>query len=270
MTVKNIYFPFENVHLSGVFHYPKPEQNSKKPAIVFAHGFVGSKVGEHRLFVKAARFFAERGYIVFRFDFRGCGESDGDYGDVTVSNQIKQLEAAIKYVKAQKEVDGNDITLIGHSLGGAVSTLTASTNDDIQRLILWSPVARPYKDITRITGMAAVKTANETGNYDYLGFNISKEFFQDLKVHHPLEAISSYEKPFFVLHAEVDEDVPKENAFDYSMSYNKRSQQSKKNYTLIRESDHTFSGTNFENDLFEKTFQWLLVESQLEYKRKAI
>ena len=127
---KSISILCDQLRLSGVLHLPNGIQHKKVPLIVLLHGFVGSKVGEHRLFVKAARNFSEKGYAVFRFDFSGCGESDGDYADVTVTKQLKEVQAVLDYVSNLKEVDANNIILIGHSLGGAVASLTAATTSE--------------------------------------------------------------------------------------------------------------------------------------------
>ncbi|WP_078429431.1 alpha/beta hydrolase family protein [Alkalihalobacterium alkalinitrilicum] len=256
--IKPVLFPSGSLQLSAMTHYPQQMSvKEKAPAIIFVHGFVGSKVGEHRLFVKAARFFSERGYLVFRFDFSGCGESEGDYGQVTLSNQIKELQSAIDYVLSIDSVDPNFLTIVGHSLGGAVSSLTASRDERIKQLILWSPVARPYTDIVRITGQEAVIRTKEEGAYDYNGFYLSPTFFEDLKLHQPLKSVQNYRGPAYIIHAALDEDVPKENAFDYYQAFSNKKTTSTTHYSYIEKADHTFSSYTFEQQLFELTFQWI-------------
>lgn len=252
MTTQSVTFQVDKNELSGVFHFPQIINHEQQPAIILVHGFVGSKVGEHRLFVKASRYFASRGYIVFRFDFSGCGESDGDYEDVTLTKQIKELQSAIHYVANHPYVNRESITVIGHSLGGAVSSLTVPHNDHIQRLVLWSPVAKPYENITAIIGENAVKESFMTGIYDYQGFHLSSAFFQDLKKHHPLQTIQKYNGYFLLIHAEEDEDVPQENGWEYFHTVNQR-----KTIHIIKNSDHTFSSYSFENELFATTYAWL-------------
>lgn len=255
MTMNLVSFYSNSSLLSGAIHYPKLEQNKQYPAIVLVHGFVGSKVGEHRLFVKAARYFSEKGFIVFRFDFRGCGESEGDYSDVTLTNQIHELQSTLDYIEEIPEVNKEQITVIGHSLGGAVASLTASIDNRVKQLLLWSPVANPFQDITRITGLLAVKKAAKEGVYDYQGFYISEQFFQDLKRHEPLLSVASYKQPVLIAHAEMDEDVPKGNAQLYFDSLKNR--QTKTDVFYIAKADHTFSSYSFEHQLFEKSSNWL-------------
>lgn len=257
MSTKLVTFPFNNFNLSGAIHFPASIEE-KTPTLIFVHGFVGSKVGEHRLFVKAARYFSELGFSVFRFDFSGCGESDGDYRSVTVTQQIRELQAAIDYISTYDVVDEKQITVIGHSLGGAVSSLTAAIDNRINKLILWSPVARPFKDITRITGLHAVESAIQYGKYDYQGFYLGHTFFQDLKQHKPLTDIESYTGDTLVIHASQDKDVPKENGHDYYTALKKRNPNQKSKLLFIENADHTFSSYSYENQLFELTYEWLI------------
>lgn len=69
--------------LTATIHYPvvkdiKEEKSQQRvPLAVICHGFVGSRIGVDRLFVKTARELAEDGYLVLRFDYIGCGESSG-------------------------------------------------------------------------------------------------------------------------------------------------------------------------------------------------
>ena len=243
-------------NLSGALHLPEYTKETI-PLLIFVHGFVGSKVGEHRLFVKAARYFTERGYGVFRFDFSGCGESDGDYSSVTLTNQLKELQDVIEYLSLIRGIDKQRITLVGHSMGGAVASLTAARDQRINQLILWSPVGSPYEDITGILGPKAVHEIAKQGRHDYHGFMISLTFLKDLKKHHPIEAVRSFTGPVHIIHAKADEQIPKEHAVRYANSLNRRSNTERVHEEYIENADHTFSGYSFEDELFVKSFSWL-------------
>lgn len=257
MKSKNIAIYADQSYLSGALHLPERARYGKVPLIVLLHGFVGSKVGEHRLFVKAARYFTGQGYGVFRFDFSGCGESDGDYGDVTVTKQLSEVQAVLDYVSKLKQVDAKNIILIGHSLGGAVASLTAAKDHRIRKLILWSPVGRPYEDIANILGPSAVENARANGAVDYRGFFVGQSFLMDLKNHHPLEAIRSYKEAALIIHAQADEDIPKEYTARYQKSLQQRPLNKLANTHYIEGADHTFSSYQFENELFTKSAEWL-------------
>ncbi|MEI4770251.1 alpha/beta fold hydrolase [Psychrobacillus sp. FJAT-51614] len=246
-----------NICLSGALHLPANSDGQKIPLIVLLHGFLGSKVGEHRMFVKAARYFTEKGLGVFRFDFSGCGESDGDYANVMVTKQLNEVQIVLNYLSSIKEVDAENIILIGHSLGGAVASITAARDRRIRKLILWSPVGKPYEDITNIMGNEAVETAKLNGRVDYNGFYISHAFLEDLKNHHPLEAICSYKEEAFIIHAKEDEDVPREHTYSYFKALRERGCNKEVEKHFVEQADHTFSSYAFEEELFNKSFEWL-------------
>ncbi|WP_054637099.1 alpha/beta hydrolase [Thalassobacillus sp. C254] len=152
MKEESVHFTVGGLSLSGVVHVPDKKMEEETLAIVLVHGFVGSKVGEHRMFVKAARKFTDEGFTVFRFDFSGCGDSEGDYGEITLTRKIREVKGALDYVSNLPFVDEMDITVIGHSLGGAVSSLTAAEDERVSRLILWSPVADLIRTLYPLLG----------------------------------------------------------------------------------------------------------------------
>ncbi|PIC57404.1 alpha/beta hydrolase [Sporosarcina sp. P12(2017)] len=243
-------------NLSGALHLPEYRKEAI-PLLIFIHGFVGSKVGEHRLFVKAARYFTERGYGVFRFDFSGCGESDGDYAGVTVTNQLKEVQDVVAYLCSIRGIDQRRITMVGHSMGGAIASLTAASDTRIKQLILWSPVGTPYEDITGILGPKAVQEIARKGSHDYHGFMISQTFLKDLKKHQPIEAVRSFRGSAHIIHAKEDEQIPKEHAVRYANSLNKRVDTRQVFEQYIDKADHTFSSHSFEDELFDKSLAWL-------------
>lgn len=246
-----------NKKLSGVLHLPEELQGRKVPLLIFLHGFIGSKVGEHRIFVKAARYFTKRGFGVFRFDFSGCGESDGDYQDVTVSRQLIEVQAVINEISKHEAINSNEIILVGHSLGGAIAALTAAEDARIEQLVLWSAVGNPYKDITDIIGEKAVEEAANLGVVDYKGFYISERFLEDLKSHQPVEQIVEYSGAACIVHAGDDEDVPKEHTNRYIEALQSRTQTADIHSYFIHDADHTFSSYTFEQQLFDVTYDWL-------------
>ena len=79
---------------------------------LFAHCFTCSKN------IKAAahisRALTAEKIAVFRFDFTGLGESEGDFGDTNFSSNVEDLVAAAQFMADNYE--GPKI-LIGHSLG---------------------------------------------------------------------------------------------------------------------------------------------------------
>ena len=63
--------------LAGILHLPKKK---RKEGLILCHGFGSSKSA--RKFTILARYLCQKGFAVFRFDFSGHGDSEGDFEDL--------------------------------------------------------------------------------------------------------------------------------------------------------------------------------------------
>ena len=82
------------------------------------HGFGSYKDEVGNMYKRLAAGLAAKGIASLRIDFSGFGKSDGDTGSTTVGGQVKDAEAAYKYLVDSKAVDSARIGVIGFSLGG--------------------------------------------------------------------------------------------------------------------------------------------------------
>ena len=73
-TERPISFSCDGHSLHGIFSMPESEART---AVVIVVGGPQFRVGSHRQFVLLARFLAERGIMVLRFDYSGMGYSEG-------------------------------------------------------------------------------------------------------------------------------------------------------------------------------------------------
>lgn len=90
-----------------------------KATIVFVHGFGANKNEGENYFVDVANALKDN-YRIVRFDFAGCGQSEGRQEDVNYEKQAKDLEAVLSYVK--KEC-GERIYIYAHSMGCFITAL---------------------------------------------------------------------------------------------------------------------------------------------------
>ncbi|WP_100448019.1 alpha/beta hydrolase family protein [Glycomyces xiaoerkulensis] len=160
--------------LRGVLHLPG---SSPAPAVVLCHGFGGNRMEFGNVFVDLARSLTERGLAAYRFDFAGHGDSDGDFADLTVSDQVEQAQAAVEAVAAHQAVEAERMALMGMSLGGLTASLVAARLR-FPSLALWAPAAKaaaankPEED-HRWTAVA------EHGFFDLGGKPIHRRFLDD-------------------------------------------------------------------------------------------
>jgi len=98
-----------------------PEGKGKFPAVIMVHGFAKTK--SERKFVELARVLAENGIASFRFDFSGCGDSEGKFEEMRISKQVEELNSAFQRLKKEKMVDLKRVGIFAHSLGTVIACL---------------------------------------------------------------------------------------------------------------------------------------------------
>src|SRR5467141_5093978 len=82
---------------------------------------------------------AERGQHVLRLDYRGTGDSFGELGEVTVSDWVEDIALA---VREGREISGSSaVRLLGVRAGALLACAAARALSDVQRLVLWDPIA---------------------------------------------------------------------------------------------------------------------------------
>ena len=109
-----------------------------RPWCVFSHGFTGHHLGPGYLFVRMSRELAAAGISSLRFDYGGCGNSDGMFREMTVATMQADLRSAVDLVR--KECNPTAMIVIGHSMGGMIAALEAEI---MQGIVLLSPIAEP-------------------------------------------------------------------------------------------------------------------------------
>lgn len=124
----------------------------KKPLIIFCHGYKGYK--DWGVFGKMNAAFTDHGFTLLKFNFSHNGgtlEQPIDFPDLDAFGknnymmELDDLQTVIDWITENKEheneIDTENITLIGHSRGGGIVTLTASKDKRIKRVITWAAVS---------------------------------------------------------------------------------------------------------------------------------
>jgi uncharacterized protein len=250
----------DRVKLAATLHYPtcgkEKLKNKNWPLILVCHGFTGSRIGANRLFVKTARDLASRGYLVVRFDYGGCGESSGTYGEGGLDVLIEQTRYVLDYALGIDCVDKSHVYLLGHSLGGAVALLTAEKDTRVTSLVLWSPVAHPFSDIVRVVGQETYGGIHERGSIDYLGYMLSERFFTSLTKHHPLTPGHRFLRDVLIVHGSGDEVIPVDYCYLYERVLRHRVTGTCEKH-VINGADHTFSTFDGTEELLAVTGSWM-------------
>jgi len=262
---RTLYIPSGDISLAATLHEPagtgcQPQQ--KHPLVIICHGFIGSRIGVDRLFVKAARELTANGFAVLRFDYGGCGESGGDYGAGGLDVLLAQTCDVLDFAFRLDQIDPERVSLIGHSLGGAVSMLTASLDRRISSLVLWAAVARPYDDIVRIVGEKEYEEALLTGKTDHHGYQLQDRFFQSMHGVLPLRQAKQFEGDALLLHGNRDDIISIDAMFHYERELRLR-RRGRCETEIIIGADHTFSTAEGYQRLIDSTVKWLREQTEL-------
>ncbi len=102
-------------------------------AFLVLHGF-GSN-SESANVQGPTRVLSEFGYVTLRFDMRGCGKSEGEFGRVICLEQVEDLGNALDFLSRHPNVDPDRIGVIGSSFGGAVAVYAGGTNPRVAAVI---------------------------------------------------------------------------------------------------------------------------------------
>ncbi|MFB6467185.1 alpha/beta hydrolase family protein [Cytobacillus sp. Hz8] len=260
---KHFHVQWEKEELMASMDFPNDfNPFLRYPLIIICHGFIGSRIGVNRLFVKTADELVRDGFIVIRFDYAGCGESTGIYGGIGLSGMIEQTQAVIQYARALSFIEQDNITLLGHSLGGATALLTAIHDNNIRNLILWSAVGQPFEDIELIIGKKNVDSLETKDKINYLGYDFTNSYFQSLKKYHPLFELKGYSGNVLLIHGTADEEIPVTYCAKYEQSFLNREKG-----TVIRKeikgANHIFSDGGHFVELLHITKEWLSRQQQI-------
>jgi uncharacterized protein len=127
-------FNSAGLRLHGVVAVPDGLQaGERRGAFLVLHGF-GSN-SESANVRQPSRALNEFGYVTLRFDMRGCGKSEGEFGRVICLEQVEDLGNALAFLATHSQVDPDRIGAIGSSFGGAVAVCAGGTNPRLAAVI---------------------------------------------------------------------------------------------------------------------------------------
>lgn len=131
----------DGVALAGWF-IPAPSPSDVTLVVCHGWGANRSDVLPHTAFLRRG------GYNLLYFDFRNHGESGGRRSSL-LPMEIRDLEAAIRFLQEKRPEQARRIGLFGLSMGGAVSIVTAARRPEIGAVVAESPFTSFYGVVVR-------------------------------------------------------------------------------------------------------------------------
>ena len=221
--------------LQAIIQKPELSQGQKCPMVMLCHGFSGRKDGP--LFELIADSLMQHGIASIRFDFNGHGESEGDFVDMTVPNEIEDATKVYEYVRDLRYVEG--IAIVGHSQGGVVASMVAGNGEegDFQAVVLMAPAAVLRDDAIRGNTMGKTYDPLDPPEFVelYGGLKLGREYIKTAFSLPIYETASRYHGPSLIVHGTGDRVVP----YTYGERYHQIWQGSE--LELLEAYDHGFS-----------------------------
>lgn len=234
-TSKNVKIQGDHGLLDAIIQKPKMNKDSKVRLAIICHGFGSNK--ERPLLKAIADSLQSKGIASIRFDFNGCGKSEGKFEDMTVPNEIEDAKRVIAYALQQPWVA--DISLVGHSQGGVVASMVAGElKGSIRSVALCAPAAVLRDDALR--GQLQGGTY-DAGNIPEIvtvpgrNLKVGRNYCVTAQTLPIYETALQYEGPVILIHGTADRIVP----YTYSERY-KAGYKNAKLY-LLPGVDHSFT-----------------------------
>lgn len=217
-----------------------PDNKSPDSFGIFAHCFSCSK--QYKLIVNVDNELTKDSFGVFRFDFTGLGESEGDFSATNFTTNVTDLLDAISFIESEY---GKVDFLLGHSMG-AVAAIRASLEiNSLRALVTFGApysfenlvkLLDKYKDDFNISNEALISI----GGRELL---VQKPLIEDISSQNIPSFIEKISIPYMIVHSPTDEMVPYMDAlkiFNHVNSY--------KSFLSVDNANHIF--TNNDDSIF--------------------
>lgn len=233
------------------YSFASGSADSKKSdwIVVLGHGVTGNK--DRPVVADPAAALNAAGFDTLRFSFAGNGDSEGDFRDATVTKEVDDLNAVLTVVSTAYP----KIAYIGHSMGGAVGVIQASTDVRIRALV-------------SIAGMIDTKAFAETEfgeetpdkglMWEEESCPLSSAFMTDLcQTHSSLEnKLGAITAPWLLLHGTADDVVlPKDSETVRSVKGDSVT------FVTVEEADHSFNEPAHKAQLTDNIVAWLSAQT---------
>lgn len=253
--------------LRGVVNTPDDfDENKKYSTVIIYHGFGGDRNGSTWMRSQNAKHLTNRGYVVVRFDFSGTNESDGNFYDMTVSREEEEAIMIYDFTSLRKYVDKERIYLIGHSLGGVISTLIASRIRPKAMVLLAPASDMNNPDYLKIMGLTfydvdlnfengngenIIKKVREIEDVDIGGEKLHRNFLIDFLKKDIYKQASNYDGNVLIIRGTSDELVFNDANSKLEKAYPNAI------YEQIEGANHSFTNYDHRQIMFDKIYNFL-------------
>ncbi len=134
MAEQRVTFKSDGLTLAGMVQVPDGVgATERRPAFMVLHGF-GSNMNAGNV-LKPYALLNALGYVTLRFDMPGCGESEGEKGQLICLDQVAAASQALSMLAKHHQVDPKRIAVLGSSFGAAVAVYAGGVDPRIAAVV---------------------------------------------------------------------------------------------------------------------------------------
>jgi pimeloyl-ACP methyl ester carboxylesterase len=168
----------------------------------------------HRPFLVLADYLTRQGVAVLRVDDRGVGKSNGDFSQATSEDFASDVLAGIEYLKTRKEINPEQIGLIGHSEGGLIAPMVAVKSPDVTFIVLMAGTGLIGEEILYLQGALIYRAMGVSEEDIIKNRQFNEKIFSVLKEEEDSEIAEEKLRQMFLEDWEKMSDVKKEQIGD--------------------------------------------------------
>ena len=211
MQKKGISLELEGIKLVGQVYVP--QQKKSYPALCLCHGVPrGIPDPSDRGYPLLAERFCDAGFVTLIFNFRGAGDSEGNFD---IMGWTRDLKAALDYIHNMREADKDKISLMGFSAGAAVCAYVAAQDPRVSSLITCACPTRFRFAVDAESAKSAIAHFRSIGIIKDEDFPASVADWMDgLNKIRPIEQIEKISpRPLLIVHGTQDDVVDLSSAW---------------------------------------------------------
>jgi pimeloyl-ACP methyl ester carboxylesterase len=253
---KFLEIPVGRDRLAASLHWPEQDPSGfGAPVAICCHGLTGTRIGSCFRFVTLARRLLAENIACLRFDFRGCGESDGEFQDLCVPTLVEDLRAAISAVGELPNCNANRIGIVASSFGAFTTSQIAVEIAALRCMVFWAPVADAKPLIEREMTDAAWELLRKQGWIEHFGHRLGAAFFDDLPKTPAPDLLARCGRPLLIYHGEGDKWVSADNSRAYEQTCSKAGMNVQ--LVLLDSDDHAMRSVAANETILDGTVEWL-------------
>ncbi|MHB1313669.1 MAG: alpha/beta hydrolase family protein, partial [Gemmatimonadaceae bacterium] len=182
-----------------------------------------SLVPGYRIFRQVADTLGRRGIAVLRMDDRAINGSGGDVQKATSADFADDIRAGVAFLRGRSDIDGARIALLGHSEGGMIAPLVASTDPKIKALVLMAGPAYTGRRIidfqyrNLVMGNTAIPAASKDSAVkaamaEFDSTTAKVPWMQYFLAYDPVPTAKKVKQPVLIMQGATDQQVTPDQA----------------------------------------------------------